>query len=126
MWRWGRWAEEETDGRLASSKGRWLRTHGGEETSGDDADAGREQTDILRGLRGQTAQGWTPFYGFRGYPHDDALVLRKARWFFAGFSSLVQDRSQLIALVTAFGKESGKIRCRKVPVAEVFEEFPYL
>ena len=82
---------------------RQRRTHRGEEAAAADAADAAGETDALRGLWGQTAQRLLLFHGFCDRPHNDALVVLEVVLVYAVLSRLVQNCSQLIALVATLG-----------------------
>jgi hypothetical protein len=102
------------------------RTHRGEEAGAADTAYAAGEADALGGFWGHAAQAWASFQGCGGRLHDDAFVLLQGVRFLAGLCGLVKNSSQLVALVAAFRKEAGKVSVLKIPVAEVFEEFPDL
>jgi hypothetical protein len=109
---------------LEGGKGGWWRTQRGKEAGEAAADHAEGTADVVRGLRHHAAPIIVHKSG--GRPHNDALVFSEVVGFRTVFIGLVQNRFELIAFVPCLGKEASKLRCWKVPMAEVCEEFPYL
>ncbi len=106
------------------SRGREGRTQRGEESGA--VDAGAAADEATRGLWGATAQAVVPCRGIRGGLLPAARMLSWLVWGFAVLSRLIENRSQLIALVATLGEETGEIRCWKVPVTKVRQQLPDL
>ncbi len=99
----------------------------GRDQAADDAAAARARgADPHSGFRGHAPQRGASLQRDSGVAHDDALMPLQVVRVITGLFGLVEDSTQLISFVAAFGEEAREVGLGKVSVAEVLEQFPYL